>query len=388
MADYTRRYNNNNKTAVEKVLADKLLGLGELKSEYIKHQIEDNYHRFLMLPILTCLIGLAFLGLNSYHYFYSELALSQNDYYVIWLLLIVVSLGFRVFISTVNKNNNYQLLNYSMFAYATIMCCLAASVTALDLQTGHELTAYSYTILGMATAYRTSLIKYTIMSVFSFCYFIGFCTLVLGYLPNVVDILSVVVLTMIAVFIAVSLELNRKKMITLSAQLEASNRRLREESIRDPLTKLYNRRYLTDYLMRKVKEFARSRESLCVAVCDLDHFKKINDELGHLVGDQALFSFAQLLQQVGRETDIHIRFGGEEFVIVMPKTTLAQALVSIERLREATLRHSFQNIPWPISASVGLTEIRPEDDYNSLLARADAFVYEAKARGRNQIVVG
>ena len=365
-----------------------LLSSESFKSEYLKHQVEDNYNRFLVIPIITCVIGLLFFTLNSYIYFYQEPKATTDSYFILWSVLIVLSLLFRVFISSVSKSNNYHLLDKTILAYSISMCCVAASVTALDSTGGNDLTAYSYTILGFATAYRASISKYVVLTVITFSYFLCFLILVLEQDATLSLILPILILNVISVFIAVSLEWNRKKMVRLSAQLEVTNRRLKDESIRDPLTQLYNRRYLTDYLMRKVKEFARSKESLCVAICDLDHFKKVNDELGHLVGDSALESFAQMLHKVGRETDIHIRFGGEEFVIVMPKTNLQQALVSIERLRDATSSHNFDGIPWQQTVSVGLTEIKHDDSYDTLLARADSFVYEAKSRGRNQIVVG
>lgn len=365
-----------------------LLSSESFKSEYLKHQVEDNYNRFLVIPIITCVIGLLFFTLNSYIYFYQEPNITTNSYFVLWSALVLISLMFRVFISTVNKTNNYHLLDKIILAYSVSMCCVAASVTALDATGGNDLTAYSYTILGFATAYRASIGKYLVITLATFIYFLCFLTLVLKQPASLSLILPILVLNVISVFIAVSLEGNRKKMVRLSSQLEVTNRRLKDESIRDPLTQLYNRRYLTDYLMRKVKEFVRSNESLCVAICDLDHFKKVNDELGHLIGDRALESFAQMLHRVGRETDIHIRFGGEEFVIVMPKTNLQQALVSIDRLRAATSSHQFDGIPWQQTVSVGLTEIKHGDNYDTLLARADSFVYEAKSRGRNQVVVG
>lgn len=365
-----------------------LLGSDTFKSEYLKHQVEDNYNRFLIIPIITCAIGLLFFTLNSYVYFYQEPSETTNSYFILWSSLIIISLVFRVFISSVSKTSNFQLLDKTILMYAIAMCCVSASVTALDSMGTSDLTAYSYTILGIATAYRANILKYVIITVTTFIYFNLFYVFVLEASITASLILPILVLNVISIFIAVSLENNRKRMMKLSSQLAISNQRLRDESIRDPLTKLYNRRYLTDYLMRKVKEYARSRESLCVAICDLDHFKKVNDKLGHLVGDCALESFADLLHRVGRETDIHIRFGGEEFVIVMPKTNLQQALISIERLRTATLEYEFEDIPWQLTVSVGLTEIRVEDNYDSLLARADTFVYEAKSRGRNQVVVG
>ena len=365
-----------------------LLSPESFKSEYLKHQVEDNFNRFLIIPIITCAIGLLFFALNSYIYFYQTPDQSTDIYFFLWAALIILSLCFRLFISSVNKRNNHRLVDVVILLYVIAMCCVSASVTALDTMQSNDLTVYSYTILGLTTAYRSSLIKYLFIACFTFLYFSWFSLSILQQELQVSVVLPLLALSVISIFIAVSLEGNRKKLVRLSAQLEKTNRRLTEESIRDPLTKLYNRRYLTDYLMRKVKEFGRSKEPLCVAICDLDHFKTVNDQLGHLVGDKALERFAEVLQKVSRETDIHIRFGGEEFVIVMPKTNLKQALISIERLRLATSEEKFHQVSWPLTVSVGVTEINQGDTYDSLLARADALVYQAKSQGRDQVAVG
>lgn len=360
----------------------------DFKLEYSKHQVIDNYRRFLVIPIITGLLGLAFLLKNTVSYLNSEVVPFSDHYFWLWLTLTLSSIIFRVFISTINRHQNIKLLDYSMMMFTTVLCCLAAVLSALDSTTSPNYTAYAYTILGMATAYRASVRKYLIISITTFAFFNYLYFYELGNVVSFFFLFPIIALNILSVFIATSIENNRRTMILLSKELERTNLKLREESIRDPLTKLYNRRYLIDYLERAIKDFSRSDVKFCVAMCDLDHFKVINDQLGHLVGDEALVSFSAAIQDIGRDTDIQVRFGGEEFVILMPNTNIEQASILVERIRASIKTYVFKDVPWCLTVSFGLTEITPDDDYTSILARADKLVYQAKEEGRNKVVIG
>jgi diguanylate cyclase (GGDEF)-like protein/PAS domain S-box-containing protein len=118
-----------------------------------------------------------------------------------------------------------------------------------------------------------------------------------------------------------------------AAEIESLNRRLREQAIRDPLTNLYNRRYLEEAIGRDVARVVRTGEPLAIAAFDLDHFKNVNDLHGHAFGDLVLKTFAQVLRQHARATDLVCRIGGEEFLVVLPGASLAVALERAERYR-------------------------------------------------------
>ena len=145
----------------------------------------------------------------------------------------------------------------------------------------------------------------------------------------------------------------------------------------DPLTKVCNRRALDEHLLSTFALFARYKQPFALVIFDIDHFKKINDERGHLFGDGTLQAIAKLLDDSTRETDLVARFGGEEFVVVSPHTGLAGACVFAEKFRRA-VSDSF-----PFTVSAGVAEARVSDDPESLLSRADAALYRAKAAGRN-----
>lgn len=160
------------------------------------------------------------------------------------------------------------------------------------------------------------------------------------------------------------------------------------ESITDPLTGLYNRRYLDERLQAETARAQRTGEPLSLIACDIDHFKRINDTHGHGVGDQALIAIANTLQSTARTTDIVARAGGEEFLVVAPGTDLQNASALAERLRQhvAESHPLVGEVSLDLTASFGVAELSA--DHDALMAEADAALYKAKEQGRNRVVTG
>lgn len=159
----------------------------------------------------------------------------------------------------------------------------------------------------------------------------------------------------------------------------------------DALTGLWNRAHLDQSLLAAIKLAERHDQPLSLMMCDLDHFKRINDAFGHSVGDRVLERFAQILMQTARESDVICRYGGEEFVAIQPMTDKNESAQSSERMRAAV-----ENEPWEqvhdsicVTASFGaacLSDLlEPTDD--SLLLAADRALYQAKEAGRNQVAL-
>lgn len=151
----------------------------------------------------------------------------------------------------------------------------------------------------------------------------------------------------------------------------------------DPLTGIGNRRHLTQRLGEEVARAKRYQRPLTVAFFDIDHFKRINDSLGHGVGDRVLVQVANNLASCLRTSDHLGRFGGEEFVLLLPETTLESALPLIERMRASMHTVKAPGLDWPITLSAGAAQIRDEEDAEGLMQRSDAALYRAKASGRN-----
>ncbi len=177
----------------------------------------------------------------------------------------------------------------------------------------------------------------------------------------------------------------------LVAGLQSSEELLREQATHDPLTGLFNRRYLDDTLARELTRTWRQGSCLSLVILDIDHFKRINDVFGHAAGDLALRGCAHVLSQNLRKSDIACRLGGEEFVIVMPDSTLATTRHRVEEIcalvRQLALRHNGQ-ILGMMTLSAGIA-CSPEHALtaSTLLRAADLALYDAKEGGRNQVVV-
>ena len=169
---------------------------------------------------------------------------------------------------------------------------------------------------------------------------------------------------------------------------------LREISIRDPLTNIYNRRYIFDRLQYIISKNRRSGQVLAAAIADIDFFKKINDTFGHIAGDFILKEFAAILGLSIREYDLLGRYGGEEFIILFDGTTSVQAAEIMERIRIQvseklfTLR-SGENASFTFSCGIADTGDfdRDEVSSDSLVELADKRLYEAKSTGRNRLVI-
>jgi diguanylate cyclase (GGDEF)-like protein/PAS domain S-box-containing protein len=167
--------------------------------------------------------------------------------------------------------------------------------------------------------------------------------------------------------------------------------KLREEAIRDPLTGLFNRRFLEETLARDVYRALRRNSSLCVAMLDLDDFKRFNDTFGHDAGDSLLRELGQLLREKLRKSDVSCRYGGDEFVLVLPDSLLADTQKRIEEIcvlvKEMQVRHSGPLLGMmTVSAGVAQVGIHGSNP-SELLRAADKALYLAKAAGRNRVVV-
>ncbi len=167
--------------------------------------------------------------------------------------------------------------------------------------------------------------------------------------------------------------------------------RIQELATRDELTGLVNRRHMSNLLERERQRGVRSGRGFSLAMVDIDHFKAVNDHYGHPVGDDVLRTFSQQAPQALRATDIVSRWGGEEFVLLLPEAALSAARIGVERLRgrvAATPMAHLSGVPIRITVSVGLTEHIAGETVTQTLERADRALYEAKAQGRNRTVVG
>ncbi len=176
---------------------------------------------------------------------------------------------------------------------------------------------------------------------------------------------------------------------TIISNLEHKNKILEEQSSKDPLTGIYNRRTFMERLDEEYERYQRYKTPFSLLFFDVDHFKIVNDTYGHEAGDKALKGIAVSSSQILRKTDVLARYGGEEFVVILYETGLEKAVKAAEKLRLLIEEAHFEydNTVVPITISIGVTEVCKNDSTPSdIVNRADKYLYRAKQTGRNMVM--
>lgn len=175
-------------------------------------------------------------------------------------------------------------------------------------------------------------------------------------------------------------DLNRKNIA-----LEQANKTITQLMHTDPLTGLVNRRELDEALGREISKSIRHNLPLSAIMVDLDYFKKVNDTYGHEAGDEVLVKVAETILNTVRKEDIAARFGGEEFIVILPNTPLDSSINLANRIRVAIEKLNFTSVATSITASFGVTEYKAKETHHHFIDRADKALYEAKETGRNRV---
>jgi diguanylate cyclase (GGDEF)-like protein len=172
------------------------------------------------------------------------------------------------------------------------------------------------------------------------------------------------------------------------AELGAKTDLLERQSREDALTGLANRRQFDDRMASEIERAQRYSKPLCLALIDIDHFKRINDSGGHALGDAVLVRIAGLMAEHFRASDLVARVGGEEFAVVFPETALPGALAAVEQLRMRLAASVFDEIATgeAVTMSAGVSERLPGEGRDALQSRADQLLYAAKAAGRDRVL--
>jgi diguanylate cyclase (GGDEF)-like protein/PAS domain S-box-containing protein len=169
-------------------------------------------------------------------------------------------------------------------------------------------------------------------------------------------------------------------------KIKEMEEKLKLLSITDQLTRIYNRVKFNDALKEEIKRLRRYETDLSIIMFDIDHFKSVNDSYGHDVGDKVLVSLVELVKECIRETDVFSRWGGEEFMILLPHTSLENASMLAERIRIKIMKHNFGEVD-SVTCSFGVTQINNDDNSETFTKRVDNALYQSKRSGRNRVTV-
>ncbi|MEA3362393.1 MAG: diguanylate cyclase [Thermodesulfobacteriota bacterium] len=183
-------------------------------------------------------------------------------------------------------------------------------------------------------------------------------------------------------------ELNRALLEVgdLAAQLNESLQQVEQLAVTDTLTETYNRRKFDETIIHEHQRAERGKSPFSLIMLDIDHFKKVNDKFGHSTGDQVLKQLSRLIRGLVRQGDLLIRWGGEEFLILLPNTLIEEAGPFAERIRFEVEQEQFTDAG-SITISLGVAQLREGDSTDTLLQRVDNGLYQAKQEGRNRVVL-
>lgn len=179
---------------------------------------------------------------------------------------------------------------------------------------------------------------------------------------------------------------HQQELREINSLLEKRNREIEKIASTDPLTGLYNRMKFIELYVSEYTVMTQRSNAMSLLMIDIDYFKKINDTFGHNTGDQALHAIAQTLSHHLRHVDIICRWGGEEFVALLPTADAPRALMIAEQIRHAVAIQHIQEVP-AITVSIGVTQIREGDSLDEAVNRADEALYDAKNSGRNRVCI-
>ncbi|AZG74120.1 diguanylate cyclase [Shewanella livingstonensis] len=196
-------------------------------------------------------------------------------------------------------------------------------------------------------------------------------------------ILSFLTMTFLSALYEYSRMQSYKNVVALSSKYQ-------QLAMSDPLTKLANRRNASAVLQQEKSRVNRNNEPLSVLLCDLDHFKAVNDKYGHNAGDMVLMELSQIFTDHVRQQDCVARWGGEEFLFILPQTSAEQANIIAEKIRASVQQHSiiFHKHQIKITISIGIAQLSEDQSIDELINHADKNLYQAKTLGRNRVHPG
>ena len=340
--------------------------------------LTDNHQNLRLVSIAVAVVFIVYL-IQYYFFPEKDLAVHPHIFHlyiyvftglVLWSLL---STGIQTVLFKRIPENGVIFLQF-MAAWGTLLLC--GALTGLDLSKSDDYSALFVSSLTIALFLRSKWIYYLIMYSLSPVA----ALFILGYLKGNQEpsrVLPLFVFSFVAFLISMVIEGGRRKYFLLQCELK-------EMAIHDSLTGIYNRGYFMESIDRMIAGNIRLSMPICCMIIDLDWFKAVNDDFGHLAGDEVLKFIAASLNGSIRASDLLARYGGEEFIVLLSGASITNATIVAERMRIKISELTYPSINRKLTISCGLAELNKGEKVEDWINRADQKLYLAKQKGRNR----
>jgi diguanylate cyclase (GGDEF)-like protein len=268
---------------------------------------------------------------------------------------------------------------------AVAITVLTSVISASDTLVTGDLSAFVVGLIVGGVAFRANLLFHGLRSIIGLMIHVFGTRVFTGSFPAASMYILLAAFIILSISVTSVLDGYANRAFSLQAELEAFNLHLRDISLRDKLTGLYNRHFLDETLDKLKRASKRNGTLFSVIIVDIDFFKKVNDEFGHPKGDLVICAIAETLISVTRGNDFVGRFGGEEFLLILPETGIQGAVSVGTHLLNAVRSLVPDAIPRPVTVSAGIAEYSSNEEAIDVLKRADELLYKAKNGGRDRL---
>lgn len=354
-----------------------------LVKDYRKERMKENRKVMSLVGLLILLYGIVDGIRNRFFPPNDQDEAALFLYFLLFMSLVVAGLMMIIVLKIVRNRRWVSFFNH-FFLYLLII--LTEIFALMDFRSTTEYTALMLMLLLVASFYRFSALSRWVFYSLSY---ISMALLMLIFNPyletEAMDSLFILVFFSLSFFLSHVREKEHIDYFNIRQELMVQREHWKNRSYTDILTGLYNRGYYQETLHYLWEGSVRYKRHFSLALIDIDHFKKVNDTLGHDRGDKVLVDMARVLSDNSRKSDIIARYGGEEFCIILTDTELDGSTIQMNRLRTMIGDYNFLNVPWKVTISVGIaytTEVQSPDQLSKL---ADKRLYTSKHEGRNRV---
>lgn len=358
----------------------------EYKELYLSEQNAFNF-RHMKIVTLTIILIIAVL-LLQYLFFPRSATAEYNHVYKMIFSLI---LGDGILFLLIPKVLRFEISDFAkkvlLLLYLYSLSFLFMGLTYFDLHYGLELSGFLIVLLSLSSMIWLNPKEFACLSTFVlFLLILSYLILSSLITIELEHIIQALIFYGLSWVLYLSISTVRIENFLNRITMEKQYEMLETESATDPLTGLYNRRYLKEEIQKELSRSERSGIRFCILMIDIDHFKKINDNYGHITGDDVLKELSTILRNSVRISDKVFRYGGEEFIVLLPETVAIDAKILGERIREKIENFSFSGVRKKVTISGGIAQTSVDCTQELLIQKADKRLYMAKEGGRNAVV--